>query len=174
MTGKWWGTSDRGVSEVVGVVLLVAIVVLLASTVGYAVLGTERGRPDTPQFAKEQDFDRSIDGNGQELEIIHRSGDDAETVAMSLVIEGAVVRDDSDNLKGQAVVKSDRQIDDQVGEEWKVSERIRLDQTTMTEEGDSIDPDEYIDLREATVRIVWAPENSGTSDTLFRWTGPQA
>lgn len=169
------GESRRGASEVIGVVLLVAVVVVLAGTVGYVVLGTERGRPATPTFSKVVDYDRSTDGDGQALEIEHGSGETTSTVSLNFVIEEARVVDTSTGtVQGDAVLKSGQTLGDQTGDEWKVGQTVVIDQTTMTEEGGTIDSGEHLDLREAKIKIVWVPENEGTSDVIFRWRGPDA
>lgn len=165
--------SGRGVSEVIGVVLLVAIVVILAGTVAYALTGVDRGREPAPQFSKLDEYDRQTSGDGQELEIEHGSGEVVETRDMRLVVEGAVVRDASDAYVAQAEL--DVSLTDQVGDEWNVGERLRVNSSTMQhDDGTDIGPNEHLDLGGASVRIVWVPRNEGSSDTLYRWKGPDA
>jgi flagellin-like protein len=165
--------TGRGVSSVIGTVLLVAIVVVLAGTISYVVLGIDQPREPAPQFSKVEDYDRDTGGNGQQLSIEHGSGEVVETKAMRVVVEGAVVRDRATDSK-QGDAELDTSLSAAIGAQWDVGEHVFLDQTTTTEVGGTIGSGEYLDLREATIRIVWVPENEGTSDTLYRWKGPDA
>lgn len=166
----------RGVSEVIGVVLLVAIVVVLAGTVAYVVLGVDSGRPPTPQFSKVEDFNRNAGANGQYLNVTHGSGEIVETRDMRLVVEGAVVRERSDDDRvGTASLKSDLELQAQIDEKWRVGEELSINATMFEHSGGTnINSNQYLDLREATVKIVWVPRNEGVSDVLYRWEGPDA
>lgn len=181
MTGSG-GTPSRGrraVSEVIGVVLLVAIVVILAGTVAYVLTGIDRGRPPTPQFSKVEDYNRLEEPNGQYLNVTHGSGEIVDTKDMSIVVTDAVVRQKSDDSsEGEAERIDGVGLHDQIGEQWKVDEELSVnasmfeDPTGPGNVGEN--PDLYVDLREASVKIVWVPQNEGTSDVLYRWKGPEA
>lgn len=162
-------------SEVIGVVLLVAIVVVLAGTVAFVVTGIGDEREPAPQFSKVEDFDRGEAPNGQYLNVTHGSGETAGTGDLSLVVVDAVVRERADDdVVGDASLKSGAGVAAQVGDEWAVSETLSVDATMFEGPSGDVQDDEYLDLRQATVRIVWVPENEGSSDVLFRWQGPDA
>jgi flagellin-like protein len=167
-SGQTSDTGGRAVSEVIGVVLMVAIVVILASVVSFAVLNLERTNPTTPTFSKVHDFNRNTAVNGQYLNVTHGSGENVETRDMTLVITGA-----KDGDTGSTATLTDEDhIGSQVGEEWKASETLVINET-MFESGGS-DLSDYLNLRGAEVKIVWVPQNEDYSDVLFRWEGPNA
>jgi len=62
--------DDRGVSPVIGVILMVAITVILAAVIGTFVLGLG----DSLEQAPQAQLDAEIDGSGQ-LDIVHNGGD---------------------------------------------------------------------------------------------------
>lgn len=162
-------------SEVIGVVLLVALVVVLAAVVAVAVMGIDSEREPAPQFSKVEDFDRGAVPNGQYLNVTHGSGETVGTGDLSLVVAGAVVRARADDsVVGDASLKSGAGVAAQVGDEWAVSETVSVNATMFESPSGDVQDDEYLDLRQATVRIVWVPENEGTSDVLYRWEGPDA
>lgn len=173
MTGSRFTTDSggRAVSTTIGVVLMVAVVVVLASVVSFAFLNLERTNPTTPTFSKVHDFDRNTAVHGQYLNVTHGSGENVETRDMTLVITGAEVGDAED----RAELTDEDHLGSQVGETWKASEQLTIN-ATMFEDGSgtSIGPSEYLDLREATVKIVWVPRDEDYSDVLFRWEGPDA
>lgn len=169
MTGSWFATDSggRAVSTTIGVVLMVAIVVVLASVVSFAVLGLERTNPNTPTFSKVHDYNRNTAVNGQYLNVTHGSGQTVETRDMTLVITGA-----RDGDTGTTVTLTDEDhIGSQVGEEWKASETLVINETMFASSGSLSN---YLNLREATIKIVWVPQNEDYSDVLFRWEGPRA
>lgn len=158
----------RGVSPTIGVVLMVAVVVVLASVVSFALLSTERTNPNTPTFSKVEDYNRDTGASGQYLNVTHSSGETVETLDMRLVVTGA-----KDGDTGPTVELTDEDhLESQVGETWKASEQLTIN-ATMFESGGS-DLSDYLDLRGATVKIVWVPENEDYSDVIFRWEGPDA
>ena len=77
-------TEDRGVSPVIGVILMVAITVILAAVIGAFVLGLGGQFSNSPPTASfEFDFE------GQEsVEISHGGGDDIENDTVTVDIDG--------------------------------------------------------------------------------------
>lgn len=84
--------DDRGVSPVVGVVLLVAITVLLAATVGTMVMGfaDDIGGPEGEPDAN---MSIAVDGLNESVTVTHEGGDDleAERLRIDGDVEGAPV-----------------------------------------------------------------------------------
>lgn len=79
---------DRGVSPVIGGVLLVAIVVLLAAVLGALALGMEGGLQEpTPHASFSVSYDPTGDGNGGDayLTITHESGSISSGAAVYVV-----------------------------------------------------------------------------------------
>ncbi|MFB6150901.1 MAG: type IV pilin [Haloarculaceae archaeon] len=163
-------------SPVIGAVLLVAVVVVLAGTVSYMVLGVETGPPQAPKFAKTPDYKRDTAGPGQALVITHESGEVADTKHMGLIVTGVVVREDGTDARvAGAQLQSGVSPTSVLGDRWKASEELAVDETVLEEEGGTFDAStEYYDFGEATVEIVWVPKNEGHSDVIFEWRGPEA
>ena len=75
---------ERGTSPVIGIVLLVAITVIAATTVGLAVSTT----PPSP--TPTATFDLSVDASSQQISITHERGDsiDLSEIDLQIKIEG--------------------------------------------------------------------------------------
>lgn len=69
--------SDRGVSPVIGVALLIAVTVVLAAVIGFVVLGADTG-PGTDEPSARLDISGETSGNGT-LTIDHEGGDPIST-----------------------------------------------------------------------------------------------
>jgi len=173
MTEDWFtGVSGgrRAVSTTIGVVLMVAVVVVLASVVSFALLNVERANPNTPTFSKVHDYNRDTGANGQYLNVSHGSGQTVETRDMSLVITGA-----KDGATGNSATPTDEDhLESQVGETWSASEQLTINATMFETGGGPIASGSYLDLRGATVKVVWVPQGEDYSDVVFRWEGPNA
>jgi FlaG/FlaF family flagellin (archaellin) len=171
MSGDWFTEirgNRRAVSTTIGVVLMVAVVVVLASVVSFALLNVERTNPNTPTFSKVHDYNRGTAASGQYLNVSHGSGETVETRDMSLVITGA-----KDGDTGNAATLTDEDhLESQVGETWSASEQLIINATMFEASGAPILPGSYLNLRGATVKIVWVPQNEDYSDVIFRWEGP--
>jgi len=169
------GESDRSVSQVIGVILLLAIIVILPGTVASFVTGLGQTREPAPQFSKVEEYNRDTDVNGQYLNVTHGSGDIVNTEDLRIVVGGAEVRDASGDVESGAELKPDVSVAAQVGSEWRVSEEVSVNASSFRKPGGgSVGSTEYLDLRNATVRIAWVPENTDRSDVLFRWEGADA
>ena len=68
-------TEDRGVSPVIGVILMVAITVILAAVIGAFVLGLG---DQASQSAPQASFDWSFDTNEDNVTITHAGGDNID------------------------------------------------------------------------------------------------
>lgn len=137
-------------SEVIGVILMVAIVVILAAVIGTFVLGLgEQTQQETPQVVFSFDFDEADPasdcdplGNDGGLTITHESGDVIQASQLT-VTNGTSSYDVADC--------SDVPSDVTAGTSW-------------TEQVDSDD----------TVRVTWESKDGKTTTTVGRWTGPDA
>lgn len=81
--------AERGISPVVGAVLMFAIVVALAATAGAMVIGFGDTLEDPPPFAaSEQSVEVEIGGNESRhtLEFVHQGGDSVSADALSVTI----------------------------------------------------------------------------------------
>jgi flagellin-like protein len=135
--------SERAVSPVIGVILMVAITVILAAVIGTFVLGLgDQVQQTSPNAQWDWDGDAS---NG--VDITHTSGD--SVTASNVEVTGA-------NSNGP-------HCDD--GSQWAsgVSD-ITAGNTCSIGSGDLAEDDE--------LRLVWTAEGGGSSSTLTSYTVP--
>lgn len=79
--------DDRGVSPVIGVILMVAITVILAAVIGAFVLGLTGNLADTPQAQLEvEPYDDDADNDPDALVITHDGGDSFPSGSIRLEI----------------------------------------------------------------------------------------
>lgn len=156
--------TDRGLTPVVGIVLLVAITLLLASTVAAFAFGVEdtqeTQRVPTVAFDMEYEHDAGADDT---LKIIHRSGSAVDTARLAVEVRDAACTGPSDAPDGRYNVESDFGMSGQLS----AAEAVTIDGSGpvgCTGSG-------TLDLQSATVRVVWVPE-AGTSSLLREWHGP--
>jgi len=136
-------SDDRGVSPVIGVILMVALTVILATVLGTVVLDFASGVSEQPpQAAFDYEFD-SVDDN---VTITHVSGDriDSETIRITIGGDEAVSGTDSDFQ----------------GTDWEESIRAGA--------GIEIGDDDIAgDISTGdTVRIIWENPASSSANTL--------
>lgn len=162
MSRVWERT--RGVSPVIGVVILVGIVAILAATIGVFALGFSDQQPtQAPQVAIVADYSERTTGNGEYLNLSFSSGEtvysDNLSVAMADVkrSDGSDVTLDADPIQAQASTRitSGTQL------------TIHQDHFTGVES-------EHLDLSDATLRLVWNPADDQESETyvIYRWPDP--
>lgn len=149
----------RGLTPVVGIVLLVAITLLLASSVAAFAFGLgDDSSPDSvPTVALQMEYDERVGGDDT-LRIVHQSGQTVATEKVAIVVEGAACAGggDPDGRYDAATWH---------GGELSAGQAIVIDGTT------AVCPGGDLDLSSATVRVVWVPD-SGTSTQIRSWTGP--
>jgi flagellin-like protein len=152
--------DDEAVSEVVGVILMVAITVLLASVVGAMVLGLGGdSQSTTPQASFTWNWDQAA----SELTITHDTG---ETIKQTEVH----VRGDLDDA-GNEVDATWKELDgDASAEKGSTSAVASGDSVTLHSGLSEVDAiNGHYDLR-----VVWQPASGETSATLGKDTGPDA
>jgi flagellin-like protein len=149
--------DERGVSPVIGVILMVAITVLLAATAGTLFLSFQNeNQSANPSVAFE--FDYEVTGSGDQLAIQHVSGDTVEAGNLEIVISGAGPSDANGRYEFQ-------QFSAFGGPESSISAGTSL-LISKSELGAS----SSLDLSEATVRLVWS-DGGDSSTTLQEWSG---
>lgn len=144
--------DDDAQSEVIGVILMVAIVVILAAVVGTFVLGVaDQAQTTPPQTTFAFEFDDTDTGTSDcgtalgsdgALTITHETGESVKAAALS-VTDGSSTYD----VDTCTAVPSDV-----------------ASGTSWTEQVDSDD----------TVRVTWESDGGGAAATLVKWTGPDA
>ena len=140
--------KDRGVSEVIGVVLMVSITVLLAATAASMFLGFQTELGDgAPTLAMSHDFD--IEDGSHVLEVSHTGGDtvDPENARVN-------VRD------AECVGTSLRS--------------TRFTPRGLGSTDSQLAASSMLVLSRATISVVWVGPEGETSQTLWQWRGPRA
>lgn len=152
--------NERGVSEVLGVVLMVSITVLLAATAASMFLGFQDELGDSsPTVAVDHDFD--VEDGSHVLRIGHSGGDTVSADAVRIVVTGAECGGPE---RGTRFTSTGLGVPvPEVAAGWQVE----LARDTVCESGD-------LDLSGATVAVVWMSADGASSQTLWQWRGPTA
>ncbi|WP_424001104.1 type IV pilin [Haloarcula salina] len=157
--------GSRGASPVVGVVMLVGIAVVLAAVAGaFALDLTDRQPTAAPQVAVVADYDERTTGNGEYLNLTFESGDVLDRETLSIAVTGAASSDGSDATLTGDPIQSQAPAAVSAGTELS----IHAGQFSGVASG------EHLDLTDATLRLVWTPENDPDAETyvLYRWPEP--
>jgi len=116
-------TEDRGVSPVIGVILMVAITVILAAVIGAFVLGLgDQASNTAPQASFSFDYNNSDPGN---VTVTHDGGDTIPDGELRLTATG----DDWDNARdwdGDASAGSSEYIDPDDDESYAEGDTVRV------------------------------------------------
>lgn len=165
------GGCDRGVSQVIGIVLLVGITVVLVGLTAVSLTDfAEQNQEPAPRFATETEFNDTYAGNGQYLDITHDAGAALDTDSLSVRVDGARVWTTSGTggtITGDATYDGNV-IADQVGEEFSATETVTLNRTAFADDaGNDLTGSDYLDLRDATVLVVWENEDGSRTEILY-------
>lgn len=149
---------NRGLTPVVGIVLLIAITLLLASTVAAFAfgLGDQTRETRVPTVAVSFEYER-VDGGDDTLDIVHKSGEDVAVDNLDVDIEGATCS--GGNPDGHYDLA-----DFGPSGEFTAGETATIDGSSFSCSGD-------LDLSTATVRVTWVSE-AGASTEIQTWHGP--
>lgn len=160
--------DQRGVSEVIGTVLLVAIVVILVGAVGVYMTGfSSQINEPAPSFVATTQIDTSMTANGQSLTLTHESGDVIETTGVSVDVSGASYVNTSTGTSGDATYTGTI-IEDQAGSEFKADREIVLDRRAFVDSsGSDLTGTTQLDLDGATVRIFWKSDDGTRTTPLY-------
>jgi flagellin-like protein len=136
-------SNERGVSPVIGVILMVAITVILAAVIGTFVLGlgSQNQEPEPNIAGTETVYDDT--GASDVLTISHQSGDNVDVEYLSLIVDGA--RDGSGNAVDYT---GDVFQTDLPGSEFRSGTEITVDSSDFSGASN-------LDLSDAEVQIVW-------------------
>jgi flagellin-like protein len=151
--------DDRGVSPVIGVILMVAITVILAAVIAAFVLGLGDTNSSTPNVTWEYDYNGS--SSNATVEVTMTGGDSFDPARVSVTgerLEGSSPSTGSNTLgEGDSV---DNALSDTVtaGDSFVVA---------LTEPSSNAPDDFELDL-------IFESEDGGTSSTIGGTTGPDA
>lgn len=154
-------TDDRAVSPVIGVILMVAITVILATVIGTFVLGFgDQVSDPAPQAGFTFDYDEAAT---DELTITHGSGDTLQQSQVNITITGAETAGSND-------VNATTNWGDFPG----ASGSDISAGTSVVVSNQSVTDENGLDLSEATIRVVWQAPEGESSAQLGTWNGPNA
>jgi len=136
--------SSRGVSPVIGVILMTSITVILAATIGSFVLGLGGDVTGTagPQFSVGFDaIDTNSDGEIEEVRITHEGGQSVDSE--KLMVRGDVAYNDEFTAQGDSFSP-----------------------------GDSITFDSADNYNGDSLRVVWTSDDGGQSEVIDSFSLP--
>ena len=143
------GGSERAVSPVIGVILMVAITVILAAVIGTFVLGLGDQVQQTSPNAQ-WDWDES----GDDLTLTHSSGDSVNPATLSIT-------GDTDGAMPYTNVSATTTTDS-LTDNFTVGQDVTAgDSLTFNTSGSTGNA-----WTSGTVRLVWTAEGGGSSSTL--------
>jgi len=157
--------DTTGVSQVIGIVLLVAITVTMAGIVAASLfVFNEQAENPSPSFTTETQFDDEMTGagDGQSLMIEHVSGDSIDTDDLEIIVRDA--KTDS----GTEVEYVGNVLSNQLSGKFTGGKQITLDQRHFQDSsGNRLDsiPGTYLNLEDATVLITWEDPSPGSDLT---------
>ncbi|MEF8882506.1 MAG: type IV pilin N-terminal domain-containing protein [Halapricum sp.] len=160
-------TDERAVPPVVGVVLMVAITILLASTaaVFFFQFGSDTNANAVQQVSIDADYEQ---GTSDVLKFTHATGESLRVGDLSVVISDAKVSNGSADLVNTRHEVED--LDNPYGSESQLTagNSIEISSSSLP------DGISGLDLSEATVKLVWDSDSSPQSTEIRTWTGPDA
>jgi FlaG/FlaF family flagellin (archaellin) len=155
--------DTTGVSQVIGIVLLVAITVTMAGIVAASLfVFNEQAENPSPSFTTETQFDDEMTGDGQSLMIEHVSGDSIDTDDLEIIVRDA--KTDS----GTEVEYVGNVLSNQLSGKFTGGKQITLDQRHFQDSsGNRLDSisGTYLNLEDATVLITWEDPSPGSDLT---------
>jgi len=155
--------EDRGVSPVIGVILMVAITVILAAVIATFVMnmGPSEEQPPTASWSSE------VNEGDNNLSIVHEGGGAAAVDRLTVSVTGDDSSNTWDAVDGTTVSS---------GEDLTASDEIVVHFDGSP--GTAIDANGTVSsstLQGAEeVQLIWNAQNSDQSEILFTWEGPAA
>ncbi len=169
MLGKTSNTGNRGLSPVVGIVLLIGITIILGATAASFFVGLSDDNLETAPAAKFT-FEYESSSGSDNVTIRHANGDVIPADQTYVALEGANCVGGTDDPDGEYNLADDFNLPgDEMKSGMTVQIRPHLDHDTTTSRDLCVDNGD-LDLSSATVDIIWKGE-SGTT-TVNSWDGP--
>ena len=171
--------GSRGASSVIGVVLLVAITVVLASTIAGFVFVTADGSTSTPPPRGAFSFDYAEDGDTREnvpsdnLTITYEGGEDISGLNLNFTLSGAREMNQSGGPEGT----DDLYIVRGLFKEETVtagSTEVISENNVESRSGGPLGTLRGLDLQKAVVRVYWDKPDAEQSSVITVWRGPKA
>ena len=163
--------DDRGVSPVIGVILMVAITVILAAVIAAFVLGLGNTNSTAPTATFNYDFTEDGNGTGTSasdtVEIEVTSGETLDTSLLEFQVSGPDVGEnssitypvDANEDPGSEIISSD----------WSDDSASAGDSVTLNLGNDDVDPAGDFELD-----IIFTAEDGDSSSRIGGTSGPDA
>lgn len=159
--------TDRALSPVVGVILLIAITVLLVASAGAFVFGftDQVGGPNAPTVAL--GTDSSLDGGSDTMRFRIKSGQNVASEDIQVVVSGASCGGPVDpnrryTPRGLGVTTT----------QLTASATLPVTARALCRDGPTTRGP--LDLSSARISVVWAGSDGASGTTYTTWTGPDA
>ena len=169
--GDGAGRDERAVSNVVAVILLVAITVTLAGLFTGFFLGfDEEVEEPSPAFTATTEYDNTMADDGETLVIKHEGGADVDPEYLTVVVQNARWKDTASGSSGDAEYVGDA-FGAQMTGNFSAANELALNRTHFEKEGGgALTGDTYLDLSDATVFVRWEDPSPDTdrTDLLYR------
>jgi flagellin-like protein len=151
-------TDDDAVSEVVGVILMVAITVLLAATAATFLLGiTDSKMTPAPTASFDFDYEDSASNHDDKLLITHTGGQTIDSTNLYVSVTDAQT-----TSTGDLDERYDANADLDAEDEFSAGHSVNVSQESTGHSALSLDP--------ATVTVSWESPNSDQSFVLAKWS----
>jgi flagellin-like protein len=164
--------DDRGVSPVIGVILMVAITVILAAVIAAFVLGLGDTNSTAPSVTFDYDYtvDNGDTADNDTIEVEVTSGETLDTSLVELQFQNSSSTDISSNLNTplDANVASGNGI---VSTDWSSDDSASAGDSIIIELGDNATGDAASDFE---LDIIFTAEDGGSSSRIGGTTGPDA
>ena len=157
--------GNRGVSNVIAVVLVVGMTVVLATVAAVGVTGLGGGVEKPPDNVRlSTDYDDDHAGDGETLTLEHQSGDTLAAAKVRFDVDGATTTGGS-----PVDVVLDTTFADEVGSDdvLRAGESIVLDRTDFETVGGGNLTSIHLDLSDADVRLIWRASAEATSSSTI-------
>lgn len=140
------GDDDRGVSPVIGVILMVAITVILAAVIATFVLGLGE---QVSQTAPQANFDFDVEGDGSgvdTLTVSHTGGQTIDRENIKINVGGSVAYEDGSEKGNFSSTNSNFDTEIGAGDQVELVEDTNSDETGSTE-----------------IDVLYVPDNGNTA-----------
>ncbi|WEL16747.1 Pilin/Flagellin, FlaG/FlaF family [Halorhabdus sp. SVX81] len=163
--------DDRGVSPVIGVILMVAITVILAAVIATFVMNMGPNEETAPTTNWDVTGDTSSSG-ADVVTFTHDGGGGADGAKLYFVIDGAtnVESNDGDSTDTDKL-KSEYTWETLSGGTTDVSASNSVEISPSNSNLEATDGNSLsnLDLDDASIDLVWRASNSDTSEILTSW-----
>lgn len=157
--------EGRGLTPVIGILLLFGVAIILGLTVASLVIAVSEEPTDKPTAAFEFELEEAADGS-EAVQIEHRAGNNIEAHRLDVIVEGANCTGGADDPDGLYNIDGDFQM----GPSEMVSGMtVRFGSDIDLDGNDEVCSGGDLELEGATFRMFWT-DPRGNKIEMQRWT----